>query len=145
MPGLIKVGYSLKDPSLRASELNSTATPRPFFVIYEVLVNNPRDMERELHRELAEYHEGKEWFRCRPEVAVDVARKVTESIRLLESLKVGQLSDRSDKKQVATGLRDLAEITAGGARCPYCSHVSHLPDFHLFSCQRCGKTVFLPR
>jgi hypothetical protein len=35
MPGLVKVGYSRKDPELRAAELNSTGTPHPFVVEYE--------------------------------------------------------------------------------------------------------------
>jgi len=30
MPGLVKVGYSMKDPELRAAELNNTGSPHPY-------------------------------------------------------------------------------------------------------------------
>lgn len=64
MPGIYKIGYSLKDPALRADELNSAASPHPFIVEYEVLIDDPFTVEQKTHSFLMEYREGKEWFRC---------------------------------------------------------------------------------
>lgn len=51
MPGLVKVGFSTKDPELRASELNNTGAPHPYVVDYDALVENSRDIEQRVHRE----------------------------------------------------------------------------------------------
>jgi hypothetical protein len=76
MPGLVKVGFSTKDPSLRANELGGTGSPTPFEVIYDVLVLNPRDCEQKVHKTLTPHHHGKEWFRCSPQEAVSAIRSV---------------------------------------------------------------------
>jgi hypothetical protein len=62
MPGLVKVGYSDRDPENRANELNSTASPHPHVVEFAVLVDEPKQIEQATHRCLSDYHEGKEWF-----------------------------------------------------------------------------------
>lgn len=62
MPGLVKVGFSSKDPDLRASELNHTGSPHPYIVDYEVLTEHPRDIEQRVHRKLSEYREGGSGF-----------------------------------------------------------------------------------
>jgi hypothetical protein len=70
MPGLVKVGFSTKDPVLRASELNHTGAPHPFEVAFDILVEEPRDVEQKVHDTLREKREGKEWFRCSVEEAI---------------------------------------------------------------------------
>ena len=55
-PGLIKVGYSMKDPELRARELDGTASPYPHVVEYEVLVPEPRQVEKSAHKKLQRNH-----------------------------------------------------------------------------------------
>lgn len=84
MPGLLKVGYSTKDPKLRANELNNTGSPHPYFVEYDVLVINPREVELKVHGELRNRAEGKEWFRCSINDAIEAVRVVTEGRRILE-------------------------------------------------------------
>ena len=76
MPDLIKVGFTLKDPALRAAELNHTGSPHPYTVDYEVLVNEPRNVEQTVHSHMKNYREGKEWFRCTVEDAVLVIQGV---------------------------------------------------------------------
>lgn len=61
---LLKVGYSLKDPAIRAKELENTGTPTKYIVRYEALVFAPRAVEQQVHRNLAEFNVGKEWFNC---------------------------------------------------------------------------------
>ena len=70
MPGLVKVGFSLKDPALRAQELEGTGSPHPYVVDYEALVANPRSIEQAAHSALKDVHERKEWFRCSARRAV---------------------------------------------------------------------------
>ena len=41
MPRYIKVGFSTKDPALRATEFN-TASPEDYVVDYEILIDDPR-------------------------------------------------------------------------------------------------------
>ena len=64
MPGLVKVGFSMKAPQLRASELNHTGAPHAYDVEYECLIDNPRTIEQLTHQHLRPQREGKEWFRC---------------------------------------------------------------------------------
>lgn len=79
LPGLVKVGFSLKDPSLRATELSTTGVPHPYVVEYDVLVLNPIEVEQSVHRAFREEgrHEAKEFFR----VSVsDAITKINETI-----------------------------------------------------------------
>ena len=87
MPGLVKVGFSSKDPDLRASELNHTGSPHPYIVDYEVLTEHPRDIEQRVHRKLSEHREGREWFRCTPEFAVSAVQQIVGDGAIVESFK----------------------------------------------------------
>jgi hypothetical protein len=87
MPGLIKVGYSTRDPEVRAAELNHTGAPHPYMVAYEVLVDNPRQIEKTAHTHLKPYKEGKEWFRCTPEEAVVALKTIVGTLAYLEHFK----------------------------------------------------------
>jgi hypothetical protein len=74
MPGIIKVGYSTKDPALRAQELSHTGSPHPYSVQYETLVWDPYSLEQRVHKMLYSKLEGKEWFRCTIEEAIAAIR-----------------------------------------------------------------------
>lgn len=82
MPGLVKVGYSSKDPELRAAELNHTGAPYPYLVEYEALVEEPFSIEQRTHRSLSHLHEGEryqkgvgvEWFNCSVEEAISAIK-----------------------------------------------------------------------
>ncbi len=76
MPGLVKIGFSTKDPHLRADELNGTWCPHPFVVAYDALVEDPRVVEQAAHRELSPNHEAKEYFRVSVDAAIQVLRQV---------------------------------------------------------------------
>lgn len=82
MPGLHKVGFSTKDPVLRAEELGHTGAPHPYAVIYDALVENARDVEQAVHRLLNDKREGKEWFRCSASEAIEAVQKSTTAILL---------------------------------------------------------------
>ncbi len=82
MPGLVKVGFSMKDPTLRAQELQGTGIPHPFLVTYEALVHDPQDLEQRVHRRLSAHREAKEFFVCDPLTAVNAIRAEAEAILL---------------------------------------------------------------
>ena len=82
MPGIVKVGYSTKDPVLRARELAGTGSPHAFRVVFDVLVENPRDVERKAHAMLSAKREGKEWFRCTQSEAVAALRACAKRVLL---------------------------------------------------------------
>lgn len=70
MPDIVKIGYTMKDPAIRAQELSSTSVPHPFVVDYEILVDEPYSLEQKVHSKLNKFRENKEWFR------IDVAKAV---------------------------------------------------------------------
>src|SRR3989442_2652234 len=97
MPGLVKVGQSLKDPDLRAEELNHTGSPHPYVVEYEVLVEEPSKIEKQTHKLLGDKGEGKEWFRCSAEQAVAAIKQVVGDEYITESYKK---ADREEAERI---------------------------------------------
>src|SRR6478735_7580912 len=85
LPGLVKVGYSTKDPAIRIVELSTTGVPFAFEIAYEALAEDPRDLEQAVHSRLKLLHESKEFFRTSPTVAVEAIRAIArEADRTLE-------------------------------------------------------------
>lgn len=113
MPDLLKIGFSLKDPVLRARELAHTGSPLPYKVEYEVLLENPREVEQRTHQHLAIQREGKEWFRCTLSQAITAIKEVTQSQMILER-QYGLVEDTQVQSQAS--YRPIA--TYGGV----CSH-----------------------
>lgn len=90
MPRLVKVGHSSKDPELRAKELNHSGSPHPYIVEYEMLVNEPFQIEQKAHKFLSDEHEGKEWFRCLPEEAIAAIKQAAGNSQINEDYKKAQ-------------------------------------------------------
>ena len=87
MPGLVKIGYSTKDPDLRAKELSHTGAPHPYVVDYTMLIENPREVESKAHKILSQHREGKEWFRCSPEEAISAIQQIAGDNSIHEEFK----------------------------------------------------------
>lgn len=99
MPGLVKIGYSTKDPSLRASELEGTGLPHPFTVEYDVILIEPRDVEQATHMHLKDFHEGKEFFRIDVLGAISAIRSVIAQQKktvISETILEGEIDDSVD-------------------------------------------------
>jgi hypothetical protein len=109
MPGLVKVGYSTKDPDLRAQELNHTGSPHPYVVDYEALVQDPYEVEQRTHVQLFAYSEGKEWFRCTAEVAIAAIKHVVSDEVLHENF-------RKANRSVVEAKRHTERLAAEQAR-----------------------------
>jgi len=102
IPGLIKIGYTLKDPILRANELDNSGAPHPYQVHYEVLVYEPLEIEQRTHKALKDFREGKEWFRCSLEDAVTAIHKVIgEGSILIENI-IGDIGSVKDEIKIIT-------------------------------------------
>jgi hypothetical protein len=93
MPGIIKIGYSTKDPKLRAMELAGTGAPHPYEVKFEVLVYNPSEVERRAHRILKSFREGKEWYRCSLDQAIIAIQKAAGNKVIKEFLYTKTLAE----------------------------------------------------
>lgn len=87
MSGLVKVGYSAKDPDLRAEELNHTNSPHPFVVEYDMLIEEPYQIEQRAHKYLSSVREGKEWFRCNAEEAIAAIQRAASGAAIVENFK----------------------------------------------------------
>lgn len=72
MPGLLKIGFSVKVPTERVAELFTTGVPEPFKLTYYCLVENAAKLETEIHRKLSTYrHRGdREFFSVELETAI---------------------------------------------------------------------------
>jgi hypothetical protein len=100
MPGLVKVGFTDRDPKMRAQELTGTGLPLPYLVRHSVQVRDGRLVERAAHAALSSHHVGKEWFRCSVEVACSaVDSACAGSPHFVE----GGLSNRSTESPLVPG------------------------------------------
>jgi hypothetical protein len=131
MPGLVKVGFSMKDPDLRANELGNTGAPHSYVVEYEVMVRDPRNVEQRVHSSLSSVKEAKEWFRCTLKDAMDSIRSHVGSGMLLENVRNPAGLDEStsfpDKWTAQQSLAKAgkchictAPVKPSDGRCPKC-------------------------
>ena len=88
MPGIVKIGYTLREPSVRAEELYKdskngavTGVPLPFDVAYKAWVLNPFQVEQAVHKSLAQkrINDNREFFKCSTEEAVEHIRQVAQA------------------------------------------------------------------
>jgi len=102
MPGLVKIGYSTKDPAIRAKELNHTGSPHPYLVEYEQLIEEPFQVEQKTHKLLVSKLEAKEWFRCSPEEAISAIKQVAGKQTITETYKRAERikAETSHKKEL---------------------------------------------
>ena len=90
MPGLIKIGFTMNDPEIRARDLNHTGSPHPYIVAYEILIDEPHQIEQDAHRLMASKREGKEWFRCNPEEGVAAIKQIAGHKIITETYKLAE-------------------------------------------------------
>lgn len=77
MPGLVKIGRTARDPSLRAAELGRhTGVPHPFRLVGAIWTDDAKATEKAVHARLgaARVNGRREFFRCDPDEAVSAAR-----------------------------------------------------------------------
>lgn len=78
LSGMVKIGYSMKDPHMRAgNDFDPAGLPDDYIVEYHALVDNPRAIEQQVHTRLKDQRYKKEWFRVTVPVAIANIRTVT--------------------------------------------------------------------
>lgn len=90
MPGLIKIGATLKDPIQRARELSaSTSSPVPFVVGYSRFVAYPFEVEASLHGLFNAHrtNDSREFFRMPLHKAVEALDRYEEIESVLSGVK----------------------------------------------------------
>ncbi|WP_198174539.1 GIY-YIG nuclease family protein [Burkholderia pseudomallei] len=55
MPGLVKIGRTLRDARTRARELSSTSVPTPFQVAFELFAEQHEALETRVHQALTDF------------------------------------------------------------------------------------------
>lgn len=65
MPGLLKIGRTVRDSRARARELSTTSLPTPYTVAFEVFSQDCEVLEKEAHTRLADFRvaQNREFFR----------------------------------------------------------------------------------
>lgn len=138
MPGLVKVGYSMKDPVIRAKDFEGSGVPHPFIVAYEALLPSPRKIEQLVHRELQSRREAKEWFKCDPSVAIAAVQRAASGTIILERSLTANEPASSDSPQSVhrSGFAGAERFLT----CNTCAHKWAIPkDQHMDGlCPKCG-------
>lgn len=133
MPGIVKIGYSTKDPKLRAEELNHTGSPHPYIVEYEILIEEPFQMEQKVHKILSSKRERKEWFRCSVEDAIMTIRTVAKSSIIYENI-LTTLRYKSGTTDLHTP--DYYKCSNCGTINTVAMHIGKTQQVHCASCKR---------
>ena len=75
MPGLVKIGYTTRDPRERALELfkQASGVPTPFYVAFAVFCSDPAEAERDVFDLLDTYRvsSNREFFRMEADWAIE--------------------------------------------------------------------------
>lgn len=83
MPGLIKIGRTLRDSRMRARELSSTGVPTPFQVAFELFAEQHEILEAMLHKELNDFrvNTSREFFRYPLDKAITLLIKSAKPLQ----------------------------------------------------------------
>lgn len=83
MPGLIKIGRTLRDSRMRARELFSTGVPTPFQVAFELFAEQHEVLEAMVHNELNDFrvNAAREFFRYPLDKAVALLIKLATPLQ----------------------------------------------------------------
>lgn len=104
-PGLLKIGFTRKDPAARARELSATGIPDPYVVLIAWMFDHPEAIERAVHQNLEmrglRYNKSREFFRVSLMDVLDVLftlLKQEEAAKISASPVKTIVSLRSDNK-----------------------------------------------
>ena len=123
MPGLLKIGKTVRNSRERAKELShSTSVPTPFRVVFELSSDKYEILEREAHSRLARYRVGnnREFFKCTLGIAIKVLKEVYS-----EHLKA---TDRSLSDNLYGKLKSRDQRIKDGAVSKLFSHLEVNPN-----------------
>ena len=137
MPGIVKIGFTLRDVVDRAQELSiATGVPVPFEIEYYCLSDNVEAVEREIHARLTSKRvsDAREFFRMSISEAVTIADSCIRPVKRIRFQRAGADDVRSSSDSSFTSTQNVAvtclfcsmqfHVTLAryenGARCPQC-------------------------
>lgn len=101
MPGLIKIGKTLRDSRERARQLRTTGIPTPFQVAFEIFSEEHDNLEASIHRELIDFKVSadREFFRYPMDKAILLLQKLNSPPTTSDSVFAAEdITDRLRKK-----------------------------------------------
>jgi hypothetical protein len=102
--GVVKIGYSIKDPTIRIKEWSeATGAPAKADLAYAALVENPRKAEAAVHRHLKQFNTKGEWFRVPPLQAMAAIK--ANGVPLFEEGSLVTTTTDAEKNQAAKHLQ----------------------------------------
>lgn len=110
--GLLKIGKSDRDPSIRSDELYTTGVPASFCIEYYAFVADHHTVETRVHSELSSCrsNSSREFFACSVPVAIESIRRVAASTMKYEEIYY------KDPKELEKMRRASAQKLAAEAR-----------------------------
>jgi hypothetical protein len=74
MPGVLKIGHTVRDSRARARELSGTSIPTPYTVAFELFSEDCEALERNVHAQLADFRveHNREFFRYPLDKAINL-------------------------------------------------------------------------
>jgi hypothetical protein len=87
MPGVVKVGCTLRDSRARARKLRTTGVPTPFEVAFEIFADDHEKVEQAMHAQLASFRvcNDREFFRYPLKDAINLLLQLEKQSRDPES------------------------------------------------------------
>lgn len=112
--GLVKIGKSDRDPSIRADELFTTGSPDKFSIQYYAFVQDHHALEREVHQHLAaaRHSERREFFNCGIPAAIHTIRSLARDTLKFEEVfykNEQELANQLNKERAAKEERESQE------------------------------------
>lgn len=106
MPGVVKIGRSINGGKSRASEIYGTGIPAPFNVEFDVLVEDCKEMEKQVHDTLSKHRVNpkREFFKVEPIEAIRI-------ILDLVSANIGCITVEEEYFYAVEGVQKFASIT----------------------------------
>jgi len=108
--GVVKIGYSTKDPAIRIKEWSdATGVPGKANLAYAALVENPRRVEAATHRDLKAFNTKGEWFRVPPLRAMSAIQANATPLFEEGALVTGTTDVEKDKAAIVFKRRQQTE------------------------------------
>ena len=107
LQGLLKIGFTEKDPKQRISELSNTSLPSEFQLVYSAMIEHADEIERLLHKELEKHRKNKqrEFFDCDHQHAKKCFLKILNS----RNLSILYEEDYSENRVLQNGMLTITD------------------------------------
>jgi TPR repeat protein len=129
VPNILKIGFSTKNRSFHAIELDGANSGSPYRVVYTAFVEEPSYIEQAAHLILASKREDNGWFGCSHADAISAIRTCAKSI-LIEHDNSAEYQRPEERTQMIGWPRNAAE--AGNAEAQYWYGQYHFSGPYIF-------------